>query len=329
VDRTVFVLSILVFALVMLLSTDRLLLFLFAPTGLGTSDEVVEPNGDDGRELEPESSGTSAAASSAPAISAVRPLVPALATWVVAMVFAVVGIAQASPSGLEQSVLGGEEEERRAVRLRVDDSSIMPLPEKWELQGFERRGLDRAGAAVGRKFASAEWQVRRGDTTALVELSFPMSGWNEAANIYLSQGWEEVDRRSVGDGEEESSEDTALAIEMEKPTGEFAAAVISLFDENGAVLPPPTDSGWSWQNLKELLISRITRRGAELDETRPVYGFQMLVSSQSPLTPDEQNEFLDLYFAVRRQLMASVTGGPVRLPVRGTKSVEPATSDLD
>jgi exosortase len=296
-------------ALLLLLSTDRFLLFLLAPTrppDVPTLD-ARDKNGQ-GSSANAEAVGGDVPVESA---GVARSLLGRFATVLVIVTLLFFGAAQIyavansdQPYAREREVESETLAEVERVGLSLDASAIQQVPEGWEFVRFDQQDRSRA---IGTH--SSLWEFRRGDSTAQISLDFPFPGWHELPICYTIQGWELMNRSilpNAGDHLDETS--ATLAFEMENPTGEFGYVMVSLFDRQGTRLPPPPNPSWTWDGFVEDVMSRLSRRGIAPEKIRPVYQFQIFLSSKSPLTLRERERIAGLYFAARKQIVAQLCG---------------------
>lgn len=306
-------------ALGLLFSTDRLLLFLLAPTKLkraeggdsvaDTSELPVSEAHDD----DPHGLNSSAGVPSSQHLHSILGRVTAA---IVSVGFLLLAATQLwlflnAPSSMDlQTVFVGENKtEIEQLGLAVDSKAIQSVPEDWKFVRFTNEKPSNQTAV-----RSATWTFRRGDTPAIISLDYPFQGWHELPICYSGQGWELSTRRVMTGADRIADEVATLVFDLEKPTGDFGLVMVSLFDRKGERLVPPPTLGWSWERLLENVTSRLTRYGIEADQVLPVYQFQILVTSKSPLTSFERQKIAELYFAARKELVSHLSSPIRRVP---------------
>jgi exosortase len=311
VGHTVLGLFTFAIALCLLFSTDRLLLFLLAPTAV--KPIPAKPHNErteTGSEAE-ESDADETKSNPRPiVIHHRRPLFLAIATVAVSVSFFLVSAVEAyilftSPgANLRKVFVGDNSADLERLGGSLNASSITTLQDGWEFVQFAKKQVDQ------HPVRSSTWTFRRGDVTALISLDYPFLGWHELPTCYTVQGWDIRERRVMNTLRHADEEVATLEFSLEKATGEFGMVMVSLFDRTGERLPPPSTYDWSWKGLAENAMSRLGRYGIEADHIRSLYQFQVLVTSSSPLTSNEREKVAAFYFVARKELIAQLAKNP-------------------
>ena len=179
------------------------------------------------------------------------------------------------------------------------------LPEKlggWALVGYEFEQRER-NAELGQ--FSNKWRFRRGAVECLVSVDYPFASWHELANCYTSSGWTLLARRDVDEALAGQAEGAYVEADLSKPTGEYGTLIFGLFNPRGEPLLP-SGGRVRWLTIMDRLarsplISRLLGRGY-LGDLTTTYQVQVFVTDAVGLSPEQQDELRQFFWAVRRRV---------------------------
>lgn len=145
---------------------------------------------------------------------------------------------------------------------------------------------------------SQVWHYRKGDTLASLALDYPFQGYHDVTLCYTLRGWDLVERRSRVGGGTNASPSFAEA-RMQNHVGLHGALWFSAVDEHGRWLAGP--------GLNPSLAKSILRR-LKLDRVNDSITYQMQVLSTgfNPLRPDEREQVGQFFQAARQVLWQQI-----------------------
>ena len=302
----------LIIGIVLILSTDQLILFLFGPV------EDANESGQFGRVIGKMWNGLIPFAKDTKSNRRARgnrsrqPVSPTMqkALWVFAGLMIVAGIWQYT------DVLACRKRaaDNLSVQAFSDDVTVpfvkSDIPEQidnWTLVDFKTEDRNR-GSDFGER--SDVWQYQSPISRAVVSLDQTFPGWHELTVCYTSTNWKIIKRDVLTTAEAlgtENSEDNdgenwdMIEVTMEKPTGERGYLLFSHFDSFGKGLAVPH----SWNTVTGF-ISRVTNRLSHRIRATLIHGeayqFQVLITSHNDLTPEVITEARERYVRIREEV---------------------------
>jgi exosortase len=221
------------------------------------------------------------------------------------------------------------------LKLRFFDSDVLvPLAEKdmppslgeWKLtdKGYQVTNRER-GSDYGQ--ISNSWTYSSGRTPVVFSFDQAFPGWHDLTICYRSMGWKEPDnvrftKLPASDGTARSKEWNYVVCDFYKDTGEKGFLVFSLFDAFGEAYDCPKRFDY-WSALPDRIISRMNHRIRSSLFRGETYQVQAFVSSYGTIDDSTKDQviakFLDVRELMRDQFL-------VRRKSEGTKSVEEAVS---
>jgi exosortase len=269
-------------ALVLIWSTDRLLLFLAAPAAPVVRKTYAAPAG-----AEP----------SRPAAVPNPTRLPDLrrawvASWPVAACFAVLALAWPGWYRLAAGV-GASPPDQIAPRLGALAGNSMPRQlGKWERQKFTTETRN-PGSAFGE--TSRIWRYRLGSSLAAFSLDSPFPGWHDLTRCYTGQGWT-VDGEVVHPGATGDPEKALGYVELKLTRAGYRSGYLLFcqFDGRGQCLEPRRGGASLSLHRHQSILRRWWDRmhgvseDSGSDPPGPVYQLQWFVESYAPLTAAEQ-----------------------------------------
>jgi exosortase len=254
------------FALAMLLvwSTDRLLVFLTA-----TAVEPVPA---------PEA-----------AVPRTAPTVPAV-VWGVAGAFLLLPCAHLTLYGAERQTETASRQELNPDGL--GEESLPPRLGRWRRQGFVAASRN-PGSAFGE--FSRTWTYHLGGNAGHVSLDYPFPGWHDLTRCYTGQGWvveEQLLRPGQPDGDEGFVE-----VRLVRPAYRSGFLLFAQFDGRGTPLEPRRGGAYLSLHRHDSALRRWWRPAEEArtDPPGPVYQAQLFVESYAPLSPADEGESRALF----------------------------------
>ncbi|HOX57639.1 MAG TPA: exosortase U [Verrucomicrobiota bacterium] len=138
---------------------------------------------------------------------------------------------------------------------------------------------------------SQVWHYRKGDTLASLALDYPFQGYHDVTLCYTLRGWDLLERRAL-DRRGTNACPALAEVRMRNNVGLHAALWYSVVDERGRWLPGP---GFK-PSFKDSLLRRI--RLGELNST-VTYQVQVLSTGFNPLLPPEREQVRQLFEEAR------------------------------
>ncbi len=171
------------------------------------------------------------------------------------------------------------------------------LGEDWKKVYYESQDRSRS-SDLGQR--SDVWQFQSPRCQAVTSLDQTFPGWHELTTCYKNQGWNLVSRKwHEGDPVEEGGEPWAfIEARFEKNTGEKGYLLFSHFDAFGKPVEAPTH----WGSLNSFFVRARNRLSNRIRATLfdgAVYQTQVFLQSYQPVTDDLKLEVRDRYKEVR------------------------------
>ena len=300
--------STMALGVLLLLSTDQFLMFLFGPVDPGTGSSV--PMGKfitkvwnsliAGGKADEEA--TKKRRSKRRALS---PISKGLC-WVCAAILTVGGLwalwdiknCYAAPESASVNFFTTQ------VLFPLEASSLPGNVNDWVLVEDSYRSSDRKAASdLGQKSDSWIYRAKKNRYLASASLDQAFPGWHELTKCYTNQGWKRVSRqrKTWEIPETENGEKkfwNYVEAHFEKPTGETAMLVFSLFDGFGEPFDPPQD--WNmlqqlWHRSKGRLGERVRARLFQ----GHAYQTQVFTAGFGPISSTVKDEVTTNYLELR------------------------------
>ena len=278
--------ALFVAALGLVWSTDRLLLFLAAPS------VAAAPR--------------PAAQRPAPAPGAAGPRTGSPVGWAFAGAYLLLLLAHFGLYGATPADAAAEGGPVAAAVERLDADSPPDRLDRWQRLGYAPESRN-AGSAFGEH--SKTWTYQAGPNTAALSLDYTFPCWHDLTRCYTGQGWT-MDGQVVrqADGEAGGPPDGYVAVKLSKPGYRCGYLLFCQFDPRGEALEPRLGAAYLSLYRQEAAVRRWLRRfqgGPDLppsDPPGPVYQLQLFVESYSPLGAAEQVEAETLFLQGLRSL---------------------------
>jgi hypothetical protein len=279
-------------ALVCLLSTDRLLLLLFARIPLDDPEE---------EDLEPDEETVDNPLVRAfnwffrPPVEKTRPMstssfrLPAAGKLRWSIVVAGVLLMLVQGIGLQPRLQAGPQS---AGDLSVDGQTLAERYDGWNRGEYEAEQRSTESMWGER---SSSWDFFRGPRSARVSLDYPFQGWHELVNCYRNTGWQ-IDRREVRREGAAAGDWPLVVVVMQDETGRHATLCYSVFDGDGNPVLPARDQ------LTAGVVDRWKRSTGRLG----TYQVQTFSAGLTPPGEEDVEELVRLHCGARRDLVRAV-----------------------
>lgn len=297
--------AVLVFALLMVISTDFLTRFVLGPIVV----DIAVPRGrllhwlirfwndivaGDSSELAFASRRRS---NTRRTISLTRPKVFFL--WTAVMFITACGLYQITDI---QKMISGRKLDRtffdEDVIVDIDQSALPAQFGDSRCISFENVERSR-GSELGQR--SDTWVYRSGQFEMIASMDQPFPGWHELAVCYINQGWIQTRRQTYDTSENEDDNWPYVELELKKNTGELGYVLFSFFDRDGQPYGAPKD----W-NPGTVLLHRFKNRLSYRLRSRlfraEYYQNQVFVRTVKPLTNEEKEKVRKDFLQLREEL---------------------------
>ena len=260
----------LVLGVLMLLSADRLLMFLLLPPP-GMPQEPL--------------AGTAAAPSASRAFAGLPAVV--FRRWIVCGFAALIVVQLAARAiAWQPADKGGKARERRSAAF--DATTLPSNSQGWERGRFTVPTPENAYSA---EMASAVWNYERAGSQATVSCSFPCTAWRSPMRTYREQGWDVWRPLTNVSGGNPASEDVRyVALELRDRDLQPAVLLQSMVDGQGRVVRPPGLPGVSVSWWLRRLSERIRLRAADFGWHRQLLEVQGFLRGPAALDPAERQQ---------------------------------------
>ena len=297
--------SVLALGILLILSTDQFLQFLFGP--VDESDDSSEMSGGLTKFWNNIISGGSREAEleKAQKLQLRREPVSASGSkfiWIVAGLIVALGIFQTID--VFRSWARPEISTRFFDIDMIVDFEKNDVPEvlgSWKQVDYQPSNRH-TGADHGQR--SDTWQFRSPThaCSAIASLDQPFPGWHELTICYRNQGWKLVDRKRVEPDPDENGESWPyIKAKFEKDTGEKGYLVFSLFNSFGEGYNAPRAFGdWEW--FVNAAINRMSHRVRAQLFQGETYQSQLFSTSFNEYDEELQNELISTYLKIRTTL---------------------------
>ena len=297
--QAMFGVGLFVVALLMLLSTDRLLWFLLGPPVPGEEhDWLGEPAASDSTVAESHTDVP------APVTTGMRLVMLNL----IALAFLSVGVLQTA-MGVNRRFARSErisfaEDDHRDDRVPLSDVlSEATLPERLAaLKRVESKVQTRSPNSDRGRYSIA-WRYAGPQRDAIVSVDFPFAGWHDLAGCYQSRGWE-VESWTVmeGDGVHDAFQAPFAELRMKDATARHGHLLVTQFTAEGDALAPPSTLGRSLSAWCVAARNRVLKRFGDLGPEPTTVQVQMLVTSDLPLSDEHHQQARQAFEQAVRQI---------------------------
>ena len=271
------------FALGMLLSTDRWFLFLFVST------KSAE------RSRRDSESPKASRKSTKPGSDDVSPI-PWRVGWLLAVPFAATLVLQVGPL-LEEGRIW------KPVVQELEFFDETTLPNKlgsWTQVSYHDEVRDTRNDLGSN---SAVWTFSSEGLSAVVSFDYPFFGWHHLPNCYRSVGWRDRSFTAIGtedDTGSASGDDVEVALET---ATENAMLLFCVFDREQNYLKAPWRGRYSLSYLREDVIERLRRFCALYGYQGRTYQIQVFCPNEGPLTDQQKTQLRELYVQAKDIIM--------------------------
>lgn len=270
-------------AMFLLLSTDRLLVFLLEPgePEIGGDEQVTIPERDE-------------------AVTTRVPRLSLLAVALFAVFFSAIGTVQLVSLEHQKVTLVTVDSMER-LQITWDEDTLPDRVLDWNRVGFQQTERDLV-SNLGRH--TSAWTYQRGATSAVVSFDYPFVGWHHLTDCYRAQGWE-IRSRSVKPPPQGYEPDLSLVeVKLRRPSGENGYLLFQQFDARGNPVRPPDKNAWTFESLMTALQNRLSTRLMQLGVNLSTYQVQVFVSGEASLDPTRRGEVARMLLASRKAILA-------------------------
>ena len=191
------------------------------------------------------------------------------------------------------------------VVFPLEENTMPETVENWRRVRYDSENRTR-GSDLGEQSDSWVYQSEKSRFLAFSSFDQAFPGWHELTTCYGNDGWNLVRRVRIGGDENTPADEAANSINewpyieahFEKPTGEKGFLLFSLFDGFGKGYIPPRN----WGSLDHLVSGMQNRLGSR---TRArlfqgeAYQTQVFVQGYGPLDQKKRDEITRHYLKIR------------------------------
>lgn len=135
--------------------------------------------------------------------------------------------------------------------------------------------------------SSIAWQYADARDEVVVSLVFPLTQWQDPVSGFELRGWEIETREELS---AEVAGDSGLEVRMRDASGRRGYLLVCRYNEQGQKVPSPPQAGWSLAAWCERAAERVLTRLGETRNEPVVYQVQLLVIGDLPLDEERQLE---------------------------------------
>jgi exosortase len=300
--------STLLAGIVLIISSDHFLLFLFGPvedaSDSGPFGRII------GRMWNSLTHSNNSDSSRSKRRSSRKPVSPLMqkVLWGFAGIMIVAGLWQIRD--VSASMSARENQTVRAfdgdVTVEFDEGDAPQQLENWTRVSFKTEKRTR-GSDFGER--SDVWQYRAPTCTAIAALDQTFPGWHELTTCYRNSGWTVVNRKALSPAkalgldpsEVEDNKWGLIEVTMKKPTGERAYLLFSHFDSFGNGLAVP--GKWGTVNgFITRVLNRLSHRIRASLLQGEAYQVQVLLRSYNDFDPAVVAEARKRYLKLRSEV---------------------------
>jgi len=286
--RYLFAAGLFLIEFLILLSTDRLLLF------LGESPGVKLAEDEEGNLIgvPADVAGESEAPSVPVADMSNRPVAARLVLRLLAAAFLAVGVFQ----GATWAVHGQRTNEAPARARRTDGDDRVPLTHVLtgdslppSLGGWRAVDFQAATRAPDSDLGhySLAWRYADARDEAVVSLEFPFVGWHDSTRSFELRGWAIESRTVLQAG---ASGGPVLEVRMRDASGRRAYLLVSQWTDSGHALTPPATAGGALSAWCKNARERVLHRFGEAESEPATFKIRLLVTGDLPLDETRQGQ---------------------------------------
>ena len=302
-QHTAFGAGLFVVELLMLLTTDRLLLFLIEPTGLHTAS--AEEGAPPGASAEADQTYVAREMDFPFHVhhSARLVILRFIATAFVAVgVFHAATLAYHRPSHGEHLPVAraGSGADRTPLSDVLSEGTLPQTLGAWKRAGFHAMTRSR-NSDLGRH--SIVWRYAGSREGAVVSVDFPFVGWHYLTGCYQARGWEIEARTVIEHDESQELLDAAFVeLSMRDATARRGYMLVSQFTGAGDQQIPPATPGLSLSTWCVAARNRVLNRFVDLGAEPTTIQIQMLVTSDLPLSDEQRQQARQAFEEATRQI---------------------------
>ena len=311
----------LIMGIVLILSTDQLIMFLFGPVqDANESGKFGRVLGKIWNSLIPFASTNESSRGRRGARSR-QPIAPAMqkVLWGFAIIMIGAGIWQFTDvRACQREAAEARAEGRDGKKIRAFDSNVTVefsegdvsrQIDNWTLVGFNTDVRSR-GSDFGER--SDIWHFQSPNCSAVASLDQTFPGWHELTTCYKNTGWKVISRRAIStaealgsdksDGDQEGNWDM-IEVQMQKSTGERGYLLFSHLDSFGKGLEVPKQWG-TVNGFITRVMNRLSHRIRATLVQGEAYQVQVFIESFNDFDPEVIAEARKRYVKIRKEIQS-------------------------
>ncbi len=272
----------------MVWSTDRFLLFLFAPS---EPKEASKPSEGEDHAQEQVTTRLPAWVCSSPKAK----------HWLLGGLYVLILVLHFGAYGFLASESWPNAEEAKRPMVGVTAEELPKTIGGWNQMRFQSTERE-AGSAFGE--LSSTWTYEKRDLKAIVSVDYPFPNWHDLTRCYTSQGWVLLDERVHEAGEKHPI--GFVEVEMKNSAAQKGYLLYGQFNLAGKGLNPRKGGMRLSPHRHASALQKWMSLGSEVPRTdppAPVYQFQVFVKTYRPLTAEDRKEVEVLYLATQEHLL--------------------------
>lgn len=178
----------------------------------------------------------------------------------------------------------------------VDENHVNFAEGTWSSAEFTQQ--ERAMNSQWGRFSDT-WQLSSPTGACTVDLAYPFSEWHDLTICYRGAGWEVINKEVVRD----ESGWPSVCFEIINPSKEYGFVAYSQFDSDGKGLGPATEEIGA--GLADRL-QQISRAFSSQAAKRGILQAQIQMLFDQPVSPEQRRILIEKHFATRVQLRDAV-----------------------
>lgn len=157
------------------------------------------------------------------------------------------------------------------------------------------------GSDVGNR--SDQWKYKGSQFSATISIDQPFPGWHELTSCYKNTGWELLSRERIDPDESAAGQWPYVVAEFKRETGERGHLIFSLFNSVGDPVPPPA----KWNRMSAFFYSMFKRevsnrvRASLFDKS--TYQIQSFVTSYGEELAEASEKEIESHYLKIREIL--------------------------
>ncbi|MBX9654273.1 exosortase U [bacterium] len=244
-----------------------------------------------------------------------------LSSWAVGLLFALIAC-------LQFWIVGRDTLTLTRPNIEIAEIGVNGLPDK--LLGSTRLGYekeDRTFNHINGEHSQMWSYAFNNKYKGNVSLDYTFTGWHELTICYVNNGWTVTNKTIDGTVEEGKIKDPYLRVEMVMPhTGQHGYLLFCMFDENGKRIDPPKGREEKlFRQRLDNIYAKITGKEIAGGMTIPTYQVQLFIPTYGELTEAEKTLAAQFYRDIEGRIQGLVAKYKKASP--GANGEEPTQTD--